>query len=221
MYKACVFDMDGTILNTLDSIAYFANKALVSAGLSNIPTERYKQLVGNGVKILLDRMLEEVDEPANSAKRGTVAESYENLYAADPYYLVRPYDGIAELLSKLKASGTKLAILSNKPDAPTGEIAARFFPETFDIVRGQREGVAIKPDPTALLSIIEELKVDKKDVLYIGDSGVDMQTAANAGLTSCGVLWGFRGKDELLESGAKHLANSANELEKIIYTSHL
>lgn len=218
MYKFCVFDMDGTVLNTLDSIAYFGNLALTEAGLSPLPTERYKQLVGDGMKKLILRMITEgggdVEDKGTLAKMMTV---YNSEYEQNPLHLVKVFDGMSELLTRLKTDGVRLAILSNKPDNVTRDIAAEFFPSVFDIVQGQLEGVPTKPDPTALNSILERLGAERENTLYIGDSGVDMQTAKNAGLDSCGVLWGFRSREEIESNGAKTLAADVADLVKAIY----
>lgn len=217
MYKACIFDMDGTILNTLDSIAYFGNMGLAEAGLKPLPVGRYKSLVGNGVKVLLSGMVKAAGGEADNTTMSVISKAYNTAYENDPLFLITAYDGIEALLKKLKRDGVKLAVLSNKPDNVTTVIAERYFPDMFDIVYGQRDGVPRKPDPTALNEMIATLGVRKEEILYIGDSGVDMETAKNGEVTSCGVLWGFRGESELRESGAVFLAKDAAELEKIIY----
>ncbi len=217
MYKACIFDMDGTLLNTLDSIAYFGNMGLAEAGLTPLPVERYKGLIGNGVKALLSGMVKAAGGEADSSSMSVISKAYNTAYENDPLFLITAYDGIEALLQKLKRDGVKLAVLSNKPDNVTTVIAAQSFPGVFDIVCGQRDGVPRKPDPTALNSMISQLGVNKEDVLYIGDSGVDMQTAAATGVKPCGVLWGFRSEEELRENGAVFLAKNSDELEKIIY----
>ena len=216
MIKAVIFDMDGTIADTLASIAGFGNAALAAHGFPTLEVELYRQLVGNGADVLMRRMLaatgKEHDEDTVKALRKT----YDALYEADPTKLVTPYPGILEMLHTVRAAGIKTAILSNKPDNMTCYIANALFHGLFDIVHGQRADFPKKPDPTAVLSICDELGVTPADCLYVGDSGVDMQTGNNAGIESVGVTWGFRGVDELRENGAHHIADTAAELLSVI-----
>lgn len=212
MYKLCVFDMDGTIINTIDSLAFFGNKALESMGFAPIETEVYKKLVGNGVYTLIERILIYVNAENSSENRKKLYEEYSRLYEKDPFYLVSPYDGITKLLQDLKANGIKLAVLSNKPHKLTTFIADKFFPNVFDLVQGQIDDIPHKPHPKSLLNILEHFDVQKSDVLYCGDSDVDMQTAKNAEVTAAGVLWGFRPREELAENGAEILAKEPNDL---------
>ena len=210
MYNICIFDMDGTILNTLDSIAFFGNSALESLGLEVIPKERYKRMVGNGADMLMRRML--IYGGNDISLCGRLREEYDKCYEAEPLKLTRPYPGIGNAMESLKESGVKLGILSNKPDNVTREIAQRIFPNLFDRVQGQLEGVPIKPDPAALLQMTKDLGGKKKDVFYCGDSEVDMQTGKRAGVFTAGVSWGFREVSELLENGADCILETAEEL---------
>lgn len=212
MYKLCVFDMDGTIINTLDSLTFFGNKALESMGFAPIEKEVYKKLVGNGVYTLIERILIHVGAENSSENRKNLYEEYSKLYEKDPFYLVAPYEGIKELLQNLKSQGIKLAILSNKPHKLTKFIADKVFPDVFDLVQGQIDDIPHKPHPKALITILEHFGVEKSEVLYCGDSDVDMQTAKNADVTGAGVLWGFRTRQELEENGADILANEPNDL---------
>ena len=215
MYKACVFDMDGTVLNTLDSIAYFGNEALKTMGFSAIPVNEYKRMIGNGADLLIARMLEYGGNPADA--RSELRREYDRLYEAEPLRLVEIYPGIDSLLRDLKADGVLLGILSNKPDNVTKGIAEQVFPGIFDRVQGQRQEMPQKPDPTALLSMLKEFSVAAENSLYCGDSGVDMETGKGAGLYTVGVCWGFRNRDELIKSGADCLVHSAQELRTAIY----
>ena len=196
-YKACIFDLDGTLADTLRSIAGFGNDTLSAFGLPPIPVEDYKQLVGNGADVLMDRMLRTVGAELS------------------PEELVPPSPGLPELLRELKAQGLKLGVLSNKPDNMTRYIAGELYGAVLDGVHGQRAGVPKKPDPTAVLALAGELGVEPGEVLYVGDSGVDMDTGRNAGMDPCGVLWGFRDREELLSHGAKYLAAHAQDLRAI------
>lgn len=216
MIKAVIFDMDGTVADTLRSIAGFGNAALQAHGFPALPTELYRQLVGNGADILIRRMLHATEQPHTEETVQTVRKTYDTLYEADPTKLVTPYPGIPEMLKALRAAGIKTAILSNKPDNMTRFIAEALFPGLFDIVYGQRDGIPKKPDPTAVHMLCKELGVEPEECMYVGDSGVDMQTGHNSGICSIGVTWGFRGTQELRENGADHLADTAEELLSII-----
>lgn len=217
MYQACIFDMDGTILNTLDSIAYFGNQALKTLGFGPISTPEYKTLVGNGVEVLVRRMLETAGgNPANSGLRTALRQTYDHLYEENPNHLVAPYPGILSLLSQLKSENIRLGVLSNKPDNMVRFLASHFFPDSFHAVQGQLANIPTKPDPLSLTQMISALGCSPKQVLYCGDSGVDMLTGKNAGVKSCGVLWGFRSREELTENGADFLAENPGQLLAII-----
>ena len=214
-YKACIFDLDGTLADTLRSIAGFGNDTLSAFGLPPIPVEDYKQLVGNGADVLMDRMLRTVGAELSPEERKRFRQEYDRRYEAQPMRLVTPYPGLPELLRELKAQGLKLGVLSNKPDNMTRYIAGELYGPLLDGVHGQRAGVPKKPDPTAVLALAGELGVEPGEVLYVGDSGVDMDTGRNAGMDPCGVLWGFRDREELLSHGAKYLAAHAQDLRAI------
>jgi len=215
-YKACIFDLDGTILNTINSIAYFGNKALTKYGFAEIDTERYKELVGNGAKLLVRRMLKEngCDSDEMFEK---VFEYYVKTYDNDFLYKTTVYDGIRQLLDDLKDRGVKIAVLSNKPHMTTKKLIDTLFGENyFNICYGSREGVPLKPDTTALLALISELGVTPNDCLYIGDSETDMQTGKGGGLFTIGVLWGFRKREELEANHADLIISYPNEILKYI-----
>jgi len=215
-YRACIFDLDGTLANTLRSIAYFGNGTLEAFGFPAIEPEEYKLLVGNGADVLMRRMLARVGASLSEADFPKFRAEYDRRYESEPLHLVTAYPGLQTLLTRLKSRRVKLGILSNKPDNMTRAIASKLYTGLPDAVHGQRAGIPTKPDPTAVLFLADELGVVPADTLYIGDSGVDMDTARNAGMDSCGVLWGFRTREELLEHGAKYLAADADELEQII-----
>lgn len=215
-YRACIFDLDGTLADTLQSIAYFGNGTLRAFGLPPIPPEEYKLLVGNGAERLMQRMLLRVNAELSAPELVRFRAEYDRRYEEEPSKLAVPYPGLPQLLSRLKAEGILLAVLSNKPDNMTQAVVSLLYPGVMNAVRGQREGVPEKPDPTAVLALLEELGVRPDNALYVGDSGVDMETARRAGLTSCGVLWGFRSREELLEHGAVYLAKNADDLAKIL-----
>ena len=214
--KAVIFDMDGTVADTLASIAGFGNAALTAHGFPTLDVELYRQLIGNGADVLMRRMLDAAGADYTEDTVKALRKTYDVLYEADPTKLVVPYPGIIELLRAIRADGVKTAILSNKPDNMTGFIAAALFPGLFDIVHGQRAHLPKKPDPTTVLQLCEELGVTPAECLYVGDSGVDMQTGKNAGIVSAGVTWGFRSVEELKENGADHLARTADDLCALI-----
>ncbi|MCI9193081.1 MAG: HAD family hydrolase [Acutalibacter muris] len=215
-YSACIFDLDGTLADTLHSIAHFGNGTLEAFGYPPIDPIEYKQLVGNGADLLMRRMLARVGAKLSEEELKRFRAEYDRRYADDPMALVGAYPGLPYMLPRLRESGMKLGVLSNKPDDMTRAIVAGLYPGIFHAVHGQREGIPTKPDPAAVLALAEELGASPGGVLYIGDSGVDMDTAKNAGMDSCGVLWGFRSKEELLEHGAMYLAGDPAELEKVI-----
>ena len=215
MIKACIFDMDGTVSNTINSIAYFANKALKKAGLPEIETEVYKKLVGNGAKVLVERMLKTVG--ADESFYDEVAYEYNTKYDADFLYLTEPYDGIIDMLKTLKSSGIKVAILSNKPHSTAVKVSGALFSDKLvDICYGGREGIALKPDPAGVYEIIDELGLKKEECLYIGDTATDMKTGKNSGLYTIGVLWGFRDREELENGGADKIIAHPSELVEIV-----
>ena len=202
MIKLCIFDLDGTVLDTVHTIAYYGNFALQKHGIEPIEDKEYNYFAGNGAVNLIKRALrfrncltDEIFEK--------VFSDYNAAYNANTSYLTAPFDGIKETLDAIKSLGIKMAILSNKPHFATCGVITELFGEGyFDVVYGQREDVPIKPDPTAVLGIMGEMDATAEQCLYIGDTGTDMKTGKNAGLCTVGVTWGFRGKDELLENGA-------------------
>lgn len=219
MYQGCVFDMDGTIADTLASIAYFGNTALAKLGLPGLPEENYRQYVGNGADRLMRRMLRASAAPEDRKTVSALRAEYDRLYEQDPVYLVQPYPGIMEMLREMRERNIRLAVLSNKPHDMTSFIAQKLFPGLFDIVCGQREGVPPKPDPQALLEILRQLPCQRAETLYIGDSGVDLQTGKNAEVDTAGVLWGFRSESELRGVGAKFYAETPPDLLSFITES--
>ncbi len=214
MIKLCIFDMDGTLVNTIDTIAYFGNTTLEHFGIESIPTDNYKVLVGNGSRVLIERMLE-----FRGAKPENVDEIhkwYMNKYDNDFMYLTRAYDGIIPMLNELKKAGVKTAILSNKDDTTAKKVSDELFEAgLIDLCLGARPGKALKPDPESVLEIIEDFGVDKSECLYIGDTATDIQTAKNAELYSIGVLWGFREEVELRDAGADVIISDPMEITNI------
>ena len=215
MIKACIFDMDGTVANTINSISYFANKALLKAGLPEIETEKYNILVGDGAKVLVERMLDTVG--ASRDLYDEVANEYNSTYNADFLYLTEPYDGIIDMMHELQKKGIKITIFSNKPHRTAIKVSDALFPNgMIDICYGAREGVKLKPDPQGVYEILEKLALKPEECLYIGDTGTDMMTGKAAGLYTIGVLWGFRGREELEENGADAIIKHPAEIMDIV-----
>jgi len=203
MIKALVFDLDGTTVNTLPSVARAGNLALEELGLPAQPVEDYRYFCGSGSDILMERAMKAAGGYTPELHAEACIINRRHLMEA-PTYGSKPYEGIVETLEKAKEKGYKLAVFSNKPDAATREVVKELFGEgLFDAVRGQVAGVPIKPDPAGAFLLLEELKVKPEECIYFGDSGSDMVLAEAAGMYPAAVLWGFREKEELAEGGAK------------------
>lgn len=213
MYRCVVFDLDGTVLNTLEGLADAGNYALSQMKLPTHPTESYRRFVGNGIPKLIERMLPKDADKAAFLEAYEMFRSYYNIHMNDKTV---PYPGIPELLKALKEKGVKLALVSNKAHEFAAEMIERYFPKIFDVVFGSVEGFPKKPDPYWVLRALETLAVKPDEVFYVGDSGVDMQTAQRAGLTACGVLWGFRDQGELEENGADIICGDPEKLFTLI-----
>jgi phosphoglycolate phosphatase len=197
-----LFDLDGTLADTLEDLANATNHALAALGCPTHPADDYRHLVGDGARTLCSRALPVNRQDLVDDTLRLMREHYE----AHRYDRTRLYDGIPDLVTALRGRGLRLAVLSNKPDRFTCEMVDRYFaPATFDIVRGQRANVPLKPDPTAALQIAQELDIAPARWLYLGDTNTDMRTARAAGMFAVGVLWGFRDREELLETGAETL----------------
>ncbi|MDO4459373.1 MAG: HAD family hydrolase [Clostridia bacterium] len=217
MIKACLFDLDGTLCNTLTSIAYFGNTALNEYGLPSCDIEDYRIMVGNGRDKLIERMLNKSAGECTEEMFDKVGTLYDTLYAEKPLHLVEPYEGVPELLAYLKENCIKAAVLSNKPDDMTKLVVKGILgDDNFEIVQGSLPQFPKKPDPTAPLDILKRLGVSPDEALYIGDSGVDIKTGRNSGMKSVGCSWGFRGPAELRENNADYIVNTCDEIIKII-----
>jgi phosphoglycolate phosphatase len=207
MFRAVLFDLDGTLLNTLIDLADAMNASLSHFGYPPYPVDAYKYFIGDAVVTEAKRALPESAHDPELIEK--VADLSEQIYDKCWHKNTRPYPGIPELLSKLSKLGLPLAILSNKPDHFTKIIVKKLLPDwRFEIVQGALPDVPVKPDPTAALKIAKQLKIAPMHFLYLGDTNTDMQTAVAAGMFPVGCLWGYRTADELLQSGAKILINS-------------
>lgn len=213
MFQTVIFDLDGTILNTLEDLADAGNWLCRQRGWPEHTVEGYRHLVGTGMRNLI-RLLDPLGD-SDPALDEALAD-YMNYYGQHSMERTAPYPGIREMLEEARARGVRLAVFSNKGDQFCGELVEHFFPGLFSVIRGKRDGVPVKPDPAGLRQLMAELGADPATTLYVGDSNVDMETARNGGLVSCGVTWGFRGRQELQEAGAVHLADTAEGLLALI-----
>lgn len=211
-FEAVLFDLDGTLVNSLDDIADSMNMVLQQHHFPEHPNEDYKLFIGNGLRNLVRTVLPETHRTDEKLVDQCLASMIE-LYNANCLNKTKLYAGIAELLHKLTAAGIKLAILSNKNDALTKKIAQALLSQwNFGHVTGLTTEALKKPNPAEALRIAREMDISPERILYVGDSGTDMQTATNAGMFAVGVLWGFRAEQELLSNGAKALAEYPEDL---------
>lgn len=211
MKRIVIFDLDGTLLNTIDDLAAATNHALACCGHSAHPVSAYPYFVGNGIDKLFERALPpEVRNSTEIARMRTFFVPYYNTHC-DVY--TRPYDGIVELLQRLQTAGIAVAVASNKYHEATCHLIKEYFPDiAFAAICGQREGIPKKPDPAIVNAILADVALSPADAIYVGDSGVDMLTARHAGVESVGVTWGFRPVDELQQAGAVHIACNTADL---------
>lgn len=213
MFQTVILDLDGTILNTLEDLAAAGNWLCRQRGWQEHTVEEYRHLVGTGMRNLI-RLLDPLGEADPALDEAL--DAYMEYYGQHSMEKTAPYPGIREVLAAAKERGVRLAVFSNKGDQFCGELVEHFFPGLFSVIRGKVDGVPVKPDPAGLYQVMEELQAESASTLYVGDSNVDMETARNGGLVSCGVTWGFRGRQELQEAGAVHLADTAEELLALI-----
>lgn len=201
MIKMCIFDLDGTLLNTLPTISGLGNMALREFGYETIDDEEVKYMIGYGSEKLIKAMLERAGADVD-AEFDKVYKFFMKNYNKGVTEGTKPYDGIPELLSELKTAGIKLCIFSNKPDTAARESVKLFFGDMIDITHGARDDVALKPSAEGLELIFDETGIGADECLYIGDTSVDMKTGKNGNCRTVGVLWGFRDRRELEENGA-------------------
>lgn len=214
--KTCIFDLDGTLTDTLESITYSVQETLKEMGLMPITKEQCCAFVGNGARVLIEKSLDAGGDK-NAARIEEGMEVYGRIFDENCTYHVTPYDGIEELLKTLKAQGVKLAVLSNKPHRQTVKVVREIFGEdVFDCAWGQQEGIQRKPDPEAVFKILEKLGGTKEECLYIGDSEVDVKTGHNAGVRTIGAAWGFRTEEELKAAGAEVIIREPLELLQFV-----
>ena len=214
--KACIFDLDGTLTNTLESMTYSVNLTLKEMGLSQITKDQCRMFVGNGARVLIEESLKVSGDPkASRIEEGM--KIYGRIFDQNCTYHVTPYEGIPEMLKALKDRGIHLAVLSNKPDRQTVKVVKEIFGDNiFDYAQGQKDGIRRKPAPDGVWYLMEQMQVSKEECLYIGYSEVDAATGKNAGLKTIGVLWGFRDRKTLETAGADHLIERPEELLQFV-----
>lgn len=213
MYKYVIFDLDGTLLNTLDDLANAGNYTLTQMGYPTHDIDKYRYFVGNGIPKLVERFL---PSDATDEIKKTGFEIMCSYYEKHMNDNTKPYDSVIEMLETLKENGIRTAVVTNKAATFANEIVTNYFGNLIEKVYGSIEGFPKKPDPYWVEKAIFEFGADKSDVLYVGDSGVDMLTAARAGIVSVGVLWGFRDKEELIENGAVHICGYCSEILNLV-----
>ena len=208
-FKLIGFDLDGTLLSTLNDLAASTNYALRWVGMPERTIEEIRMFVGNGVKLLMERA---IPNGINNPKFEETYAKFREHYLEHNLDTTSPYDGIPELLRELKRRGKKLAIVSNKFYAATQDLAKHFFPDTIEVAIGERETIRKKPAPDTVLEALRQLGASKESAVYIGDSDVDIMTAKNCGLPCISVLWGFRDKDFLIQHGGTIFVNKPSEI---------
>lgn len=214
--KACIFDLDGTLTNTLESMTYSVNLTLKEMGLSQITKDQCRMFVGNGARVLIEESLKVSGDPkASRIEEGM--KIYGRIFDQNCTYHVTLYEGIPDMLKALKDRGIHLAVLSNKPDRQTVKVVKEIFGDNiFDYAQGQKDGIRRKPEPDGVWYLMEQMQVSKEECLYIGDSEVDAATGKNADLKTIGVLWGFRDRKTLETAGADHLIERPEELLQFV-----
>ena len=210
-YSTYIFDLDGTLLDTVGDLAASVNYALRTHGMPEHSIDDVRRFVGNGVRKLMERAIP--DGESNPLFEETFA-TFRQYYMAHSLDTTKPYEGIPETLTELRKRGCRLAVVSNKMMAATQELIRHFFPDTIEVAIGEHEaeGIRKKPAPDTVFAALRQLGVGKEGAVYVGDSDVDIQTASNAGLPCISVLWGFRDRDFLTQHGAKTFISAPSEL---------
>nr|WP_317361401.1 HAD family hydrolase [uncultured Blautia sp.] len=212
MYKVCIFDLDGTIADTVESIAHVGNQTLRAFGLPEIPVKDYNFYAGDGADVQVKRMLAAVPG-GDKVDYEEVRTQYRKWFAENPFYHVKPYDGILELLEGLKAQGIKIAVLSNKPHGAAVEVVHKIFgQDMFHKIQGQTSEIPRKPSPIGALAVAKEFGALPQECLYCGDTNTDMDTGKAAGMFTIGVTWGFRPRIELEEHHADKIVDQPSEI---------
>jgi phosphoglycolate phosphatase len=214
-FDAILFDLDGTLLDTLADVAWAANRVLADCGYPTHPVDAYRNYIGSGVRRLYERILP--DGRRDEAAVARCVEAFQQAYAGHWNVQTRPYDGVPELLDGLTARGLRMAVLSNKPEAFSRRCVDEYLSGwRFEVVLGQREGIPPKPDPAGAREVVERLGVAAERFLYVGDTATDMQTALAAGMYPVGVAWGFRPVEELRAAGAARIVDRPADLVELL-----
>lgn len=214
MFSSVIFDLDGTLLDTLEDLANAGNYTLAVLGFDPHPVPAYRHMVGNGIHMLVERLL----PPAarTDTVRSLAYSIFTRYYEQHMLDCTLPYPGIDSLLSQLQQGHIRMGVLSNKNDLLVQQIVTKFFPGAELTARGLSAAHPAKPDPASLLDLAQQMDMPLSTILYCGDSDVDMQTAKRAGIKSCGVLWGFRDEEELAQNGADYIAASPEEIARLV-----
>lgn len=213
-FNSVIFDLDGTLLNTLDDIADAANWACEQMSWPTHPIREYCHMIGNGIENLI-----RLAAPQNGRTTELLRQALERFFA---YYTVHradktgPYEGLPQVVDAIKASGVSVGVLTNKADSSAVPMMEQYYPGVFPVVQGSVPGLSLKPDPAPVYAAMERMGADREHTLFVGDTEVDIQTAKNSGLSSCGVLWGFRTRQELEGEGADFIACVPEDLLKIV-----
>lgn len=216
MIKAFIFDLDGTLTDTIESITCSVGETLKEMGLSPISEEQCKSFVGNGAVYLLDKSIRAAGNEDGS-RLDEAMEIYKHIFDEKCTYHVTTYEGLMPVLEELKRRGIKLAVLSNKPHRQTVKVAQEIFGhKLFNTVQGQQEGIPRKPAPEGLYAILEKLDIAEDECLYAGDSEVDIVTGSNAGVRTVGVAWGYRTESQIKEAGAEIIIQKPEELLELL-----
>lgn len=212
-YKLAVFDMDGTILNTLEDLADSTNYALKTNGLPERTIDEVRRFVGNGIRLLIERA---VPKDSDVELTDKVFDTFKEYYKMHCAVKTKPYDGIKDVLSELRKAGCLTAVVSNKADFAVQDLCRDYFEGLFDIAVGERDGIKKKPAPDSVFEVLSKLNIDKADAVYIGDSDVDFDTSVNAKMDVIMVGWGFRDEEFLRERGAERIIKQPSEILDII-----
>lgn len=214
MYRTVIFDLDGTLLNSIGDLAAAANYVCRKNRWPEHSEEEIMGMVGHGIPNLV-RQFSPADARSTLMVLNTTSQ-FNQYYGCHNMELTRPYEGMAELLQQLKAAGAQLAVCSNKADNFSRAIVEHYYPGVFDLVRGNLNGMPVKPDPTVVREIMRDLDASYLSAVMVGDSSVDIQTGHNAGIKACGVTWGFRSRENLVEAAADAIADTPAELGKLL-----